>query len=178
MTEHPLAIGVDAARLPLDALCDHLVAGPHARMHAAVPRIRSRLAALAAREPEGPATGLQAAFADLATRLLAHLAKVENILFPAVTALADAERSGRSRPALAFPTVVHPIRVLEAEHERLLAALAEVEALRGELSHAPPDDAWHTIQDDLTAFHADLAAHVHFEAEVLFPRAIELDQRL
>lgn len=178
MTEHSRAIDIDAATLPLDALCDRLVAGPHARMHAAMPLIRSRLAALAAPEPQGSGHALQTAFADLADRLLAHLAKVENILFPAVTALVDAERSGRARPALAFPTVVHPIRVLEAEHERLLTALAAVEALRGEAGDGPTGDAWRTVQDDLTTFHADLVAHVRFEAEVLFPRALELDQRL
>jgi regulator of cell morphogenesis and NO signaling len=178
MTENQRAIEFDAATLPLDALCDRLVAGPHAWAHAAVPRIRSRLATLATREPMGRAAAVHRAFVDLADRLLAHLAKEENILFPALAALADAERAGQSRPPLAFPTILHPIRVLESEHERLMAGLAAVEALTGGVDDAPVEDAWRAVLDDLAAFRAELVAHITFEAEVLFPRAVELDGRM
>ena len=178
MIEDQRALQFDAATLPLDALCDRLVAGPHAWAHAAVPRIRSRLAALATREPLGSAGDLHRTFADLADRLLAHLAKEENILFPALAALADAERAGRSRPPLAFPTILHPIRLLESEHERLMAGLATVEALTGDLDVAPGDAAWRAVLDDLAAVRTELVAHVAFEADVLFPRALELDRRV
>lgn len=179
MTENPRASETAVESLPLDVLCDRIVAGTHARAHAAVPRIRGRLAALAAREPLGTAPELHQAFAALADRLLAHLAKEENILFPALAALAEAERTGRSRPPLAFPTVLHPIRVLESEHARLTAGLDTIEAIvRGAGESAAHDEAWRVVLDDLAAFGADLVAHVTFEAEVLFPRALDLDRRV
>jgi len=179
MTENPRASESAVESLPLDALCDRIVADTHARAHAAVPRIRGRLAALAAREPRSAAPELHQAFAALADHLLAHLAKEENILFPALTALAEADRAGRSRPPLAFPTVLHPIRVLESEHARLTAGLEAIGAIAGVAREsAAYDEAWRVVLDDLVAFHADLVAHVTFEAEVLFPRALELDRRV
>jgi regulator of cell morphogenesis and NO signaling len=178
MTEDQRARQFEAARLPLDALCDRLVAGPHAWAHAAVPRIRSRLATLATREPAGAAADVHRTFVDLADRLLAHLAKEENILFPALAALADAERAGASRPPLAFPTILHPIRVLEGEHERLMTGLAAVEALTGGVDGPPVDGAWRAVLDDLATFRSELVAHIAFEADVLFPRALELDRRM
>jgi regulator of cell morphogenesis and NO signaling len=179
MTENPRASETAVESLPLDALCDWLVAETHARAHAAVPRIRARLAALAAREVSGAALGLHEAFAAIAERLLAHLAKEENILFPALTALAEAERMGRSRPPLAFATVLHPIRVLEAEHARLTTGLEALDAVARELGPVLKNDpAWRVLLEDLAAFRADLVAHVTFEAEVLFPRALELDRRV
>lgn len=179
MTEKPRAVDDDTARLPLDMLCDRLVAGPHARVHAAVPRIRSRLAALAAARPAGLGIRLQGAFTGLADQLLAHLAKEENLLFPALTALAEAERMGRSRPPLAFATVLHPIRVLESEHARLATGLEALDAVAGEFGPAEGDDpAWPVLLGDLAAFRADLVAHVTFETDVLFPRALELDRRV
>lgn len=179
MTENPRASETAVESLPLDALCDRIVADTHARAHAAVPRIRGRLAALAAREPRSAAPALHHAFAALADRLLAHLAKEENILFPALTALAEAERTGRSRPPLAFPTVLHPIRVLETEHASLATGLATIEAIvRGADQPAADDEAWRVVLNDLAVFSAELVAHVAFEAEVLFPRALELDRRV
>jgi regulator of cell morphogenesis and NO signaling len=179
MTENPRASETAVESLPLDALCDRIVADTHARAHAAVPRIRGRLAALAAREPRSAAPALHQAFAALADRLLAHLAKEENILFPALTALAEADRAGRSRPPLAFPTVLHPIRVLESEHVQLTAGLETIETIvRGAGQPAADDEAWRVVLNDLAKFGAELVAHVTFEAEVLFPLALELDRRV
>ncbi|MGE0815372.1 MAG: hemerythrin domain-containing protein [Vicinamibacterales bacterium] len=165
------------ASLPLDALCDRLLGDLHAPIHAAVPTIRARLAVLADRTPQPRTEELRRAFAAAAERLAAHLAKEENIVFPALIALAEAERAGRSRPPLAFPTVLHPIRALEAEHRRLAAAIDELTAL----SDTHPDRAsapWTAVRADLAALHRLVAAHVQVEDEVLFPRALELDARL
>lgn len=178
MTEHRAFEG-DPGTLPLDALCAHVAAGTHARACAAVPGLRARLAALAAADPAGPARGLDEAFASIADLLLTHVAKEENILFPALVALAEAERSGRSRPPLPFPTVLHPIRVLEGEHARLSAAVAALEPLvhrAGDLTAG--HDTWRDVLADLRAFLAECRAHVALEAGMLFPRALELDRRL
>ena len=59
-----------------------------------------------------------------------------------------------------------------------MAGLATVEALTGDLDVAPGDAAWRAVLDDLAAFRTELVAHVAFEADVLFPRALELDRRV
>jgi len=56
-----------------------------------------------------------------------------------------------------------------------------VEALR-ELSHdyQPPVDACRTyrlVLEELEAFERDLHTHVHLENHVLFPKAVELEEK-
>lgn len=177
MTEPERASDGEWAALPLDVACDRLLAGPHAAIHAAVPRIRARLATIAERTPGAATDAVRQAFTATADLLLAHLAKEENILFPALGALADAERAGRPRPPLAFPTVLHPIRLLETEHARLATALDDLEALAARHPDAAAD-AWRPVLEDLTALGQTLRLHARLESEVLFPRALELDRRV
>jgi regulator of cell morphogenesis and NO signaling len=177
MTEYERAPDGEWAALPLDLLCDRLVAGPHAAVHAAVPRIRGRLATIAERTPGVETDAVRQAFTAAADLLLAHLAKEENILFPALSALADADRGGQPRPPLAFPTVLHPIRLLETEHARLAAALDELQALAARHPDAATD-VWRPVIEDLATLVQTLRAHARLEVEVLFPRALELDRRV
>lgn len=177
MTEHERAPGGEWAALPLDLLCDRLIAGPHAAVHAALPRIRARLATIADRAPASETEAVRQAFTLAADLLLAHLAKEENILFPALSALADAEQAGRPRPPLPFPTVLHPIRLLEAEHARLATNLEGLQALIDR--HPDADsDAWRPVREDLSSLRQTLLAHARLEADVLFPRALDLDRRV
>jgi regulator of cell morphogenesis and NO signaling len=164
---------------PLDELCEAILERHHAHAHVAVPRLRGHLAALVEREPGALPVALPAAFAELADRLQSHLAKEENILFPALATMAEAERNGRGRPPMPFPTVLHPIRLMESEHAGLADGLERVKALAS--GFVPPDGAsasTRRLLEDLAAFCDDLAAHLQVENDVLFPRALELDRRL
>jgi regulator of cell morphogenesis and NO signaling len=119
------------------------------------------------------------ALADFVRQLQGHIAKEENILFPALQALAVAERDATPRPALPFPTVLHPVRLLEAEHVRLEAAL---DAARFSIQNTPPpdsqSDAWYRCAFALSQLASDLREHQRSENEVLFPLALELEARL
>ena len=176
---HREPASTQASALPLDALCDDILVRHHASAHIAVPRIRGQLAALTEREPGAVPEHLAAVFAAVADLLLSHLAKEENILFPALSLMAEAERSGAGRPPLAFPTVLHPIRLMEAEHARLSDGIDELTRLTG--NFAAPAGASGSVGrlfEELRTFCAQLSAHLHEENDVLFPRALELDRRL
>ncbi len=110
---------------PLDELCDIIVARYHAYLHRTLPLIRAELAGLTEPDsaPAGSLAETRAAFNELAHLVQGHLAKEEHVLFPALEALARADREGGSRPALPFPTVLYPIRLLESEHARIETAL-------------------------------------------------------
>ena len=169
----------DRSALPLDALCDDILVRHHAYAHIAVPRIRGQLAALLEREPGALPSNVASAFARVADLLLNHLAKEENILFPALTMMAEAERSGAGRPPLAFPTLLHPIRVMEAEHARLAEGMDELTRLTAQFT--VPDGASEPLRralGELKTFCAHLSAHLQEENDILFPRALELDRRL
>lgn len=161
----------------IDALCEHVLDVHHAYVHGAVPLIRGHLAALAERDPSFDA--VRTAFTALADHLASHLAKEELILFPALVALAEAERQGAGRPPLAFPTVLHPIRLMEAEHAQLAADLDRLRTATGVVAHdAAASASGARVLDEIVTFAADLDTHLQVENDELFPRALELDRRL
>lgn len=179
MGDHPDDETPELAAAPLDRLCEEFLERHHAYAHIAVPRLRGQLAAAVERDPGSVPAGLPAAFAALADGLLSHLAKEENILFPALTMMAEADRAGHGRPPLPFPTILHPIRVMEAEHARLAEALDHL--VRVASGFTVPDaaaDSTRRLMADLAAFRDRLEAHLRAENDVLFPRALELDRRL
>lgn len=169
----------DDGRRPLDVMCDEIVERYHAALRRSLPRIRDELVHLAATGTSPALVALGAAFAELAELIESHLAKEENLLFPALEALANAERTGGSRPPLPFVTVLHPIRLMEAEHVRIELALDRLRELV--LAVSEPDTlsaAWHQCMADLSHLDDDLREHHRTENEHLFPHALELERRV
>ncbi len=163
----------------IELLCDAIVDRYHASLHEALPRIRDEMQSMSA-TPASPAMEmLRVAFAEVAEQIESHLAKEEHLLFPAITALSIAEREGTRRPPLAFATVLHPIRFMEAEHARIETA---VDQLRVLARAVPESDTlspiWHRCMGDLAKLDSELREHHRTENEVLFPRALELERRL
>lgn len=168
-----------ASSPPLDELCGHILERHHAYAHGALPVIRSWLSSLPTPEAALPLmVDVRAAFQDLADQLTAHLAKEETILFPALAAMAQAYRDGGSRPSLPFPTVAHPIRLMESEHARIESAIARLRAMTGGFS--VPDEAsesWKRAFRELARLDEELKVHLHVENDTLFPRALDMERR-
>lgn len=165
----------------LDELCDDVLKRHHAFAHGSVPMIRGWLATLAERQPvDSPhLVEVRDAFGEFGDLLLGHMAKEENILFPALVALAEAARARRGRPALPFPTVLHPIRMMETEHARLELCMARIRALTdGFMVADGSSDAWRQIVDELARLDDSLRAHLRIENETLFPLALDVESRL
>ena len=165
----------------LDALTDHIVQRHHRYVREMTPSIQTWLAKLVARHggrhPE--LAQVRDAFDQLTNELAAHMAKEENILFPAIDDLASARRAGHHLPASPFGTVLHPVRVMEDDHRAAGDLLANIRNLTQDF--ALPDDACTTYRlcyTELQRFESDLHWHVHLENNVLFPRALELEQQL
>ncbi|MBK8965640.1 MAG: iron-sulfur cluster repair di-iron protein [Saprospiraceae bacterium] len=114
----------------------------------------------------------------LAEDLMAHMAKEEQILFPYIKMLDAARREKAPVAPPPFRTVQNPIRMMEHEHE---SAGAILENLR-ELTQAftPPQDACASYQvtfAKLNELDQDLRRHIHLENNVLFPKAMLLEQQ-
>jgi regulator of cell morphogenesis and NO signaling len=119
------------------------------------------------------------AFDALAVQLVAHLDKEEHILFPAVDTLVQAAQTGTARPPLPFATLLHPIRVMEADHERVSRAMDDLNGLVRAVSPTPAFEApWTAWRRDVERLADDLAAHVRLENELLFPRTLDLERAL
>lgn len=165
--------------MSLDALCHDVIARYHAPLHRRLPRIREALDRLAETGASHELEVMRRVFADLADRLESHMAKEEHLLFPAIVALAGAERDRGGRALSPFVTVLHPIRMLEAEHAAIEADLDQVRALALALDGpGAPTPAWQRCRADLAELHAELHAHHRTENEVLFPRALEAERML
>jgi len=164
---------------PLDVLCAEIVERYHASLHRTLPLISAGLGALCDATPSLALREVRHAFSDLADQIAAHLAKEEHLLFPAFAALAAADREHRSRPPLPFVTVLHPIRMMEAEHARIDAGLERLRDLSLEV--AEPDSVlpgWRRCLGALTTLARDLREHHRRENELLFPLALEIERRL
>lgn len=160
---------------PLGELIDHVLDRYHARLREELPR----LGAMAARvlEVHGdkhPETlpALAATFDGLRAELDAHMAKEEQVLFPAVRRLEAAPTVGARLPS---PPLAAPIAAMEHEHEDAGRALDELRRLTG--GYQPPAGACTTFRGlyhGLAELEADLHRHIHLENNVLFPRAAAL----
>ncbi len=163
---------------PLDAQCDDIVARYHAPLRRRVPQIRAALSALAAGHRNVAIETMHRVFDELAERIESHMAKEEHLLFPAICALADSGRDPRSRTRSPFVTILHPVRMLEAEHASIESKLDELRALATEVTGVETRTAeWQSCIADLAEFQAVLLEHHRAENEVLFPQALETERR-
>jgi regulator of cell morphogenesis and NO signaling len=104
--------------------------------------------------------------------LMAHLAKEEHVLFPAIRQLAVAEHAGDR-------WLQAPIATMRHEHDRAGHLLAELRAATG--GYEPPDDAcasYQALYVGLAAVEDDTHLHVHNENNLLFPAVLRAEQRL
>lgn len=163
----------------LDAMCDAIVERYHASLHETLPLIRHELDEIVSAGASPTLTVMRSAFTELTDQIESHLAKEENLLFPAIEALSSAKRAGGGRPAHPFSTVLHPIRLMEAEHLRIESALAQLRQCAREVGE--PDTlvpAWGRCMIALRHLDEELHEQHRIENELLFPAALELERQL
>lgn len=118
-------------------------------------------------------------FAGVAEEMASHMLKEEQVLFPYILDLEQADLGGGSPPPAPFGTVRNPIRMMEAEHESAGDAMAQIRSLTS--GYAIPEGACTTYRvclQELEAFERDLHEHVHLENNMLFPKAAALESKL
>jgi len=159
------AVEPDWHMAPLDRLMEHIEQKHHAFMHAELPRIGVMLEKVS--RAHGEAHGamlaqLSEVYRNLRAEIEAHLAKEEDITFPAIRHLLAGRIDER---------VERMVRELEHEHEVAGEALARLrEITRG---YALPEEACTTFAALYTALQEmerDLHQHIHLENNILFPR--------
>lgn len=163
----------------LETVCKHIVETHHAYIRAELPRLEMLAEKVVARHGDTrPELGqIQQLIDEVGEELLQHMNKEEMVLFPYVTKLERNLDSCGPRPLGCFGAVRNPIRVMMAEHDAAGDALSRMRALSG--GFTPPEGACPTYRgfyQALSEFEKDLHQHVHLENNILFPRAIELDE--
>lgn len=173
---HPGGESLDPANMPFDDLCDHIVERHHSYLRHELPRLQAMADKVAKVHGDRDARleGVADTLRELAAELGSHMMKEERILFPVIRELAQ----GAGLPFMPFGTLANPIRAMEAEHDVAGGGLNRLTELTDD--YTPPDWACNTYQALLDGLHdleLDLHEHIHKENNVLFPRAIEEEQR-
>jgi regulator of cell morphogenesis and NO signaling len=165
----------------LTDLCRHIESRYHVPLRAELGRVGSLLDKVVRvhgeRHPE--LSRIASTFLALRDDLLPHMMKEECVLFPYVIRLQEVEGRGGTLAGPPFGTVAHPISVMLQEHEAAGELLAELRALTG--GFLPPADACNSFRGlyhGLLEMERELHEHIHLENNVLFPRAIALEERL
>ena len=120
----------------------------------------------------------QKTFYQLKQDLIPHMLKEEQVLFPYITRMEEAAGEGRAVPPPFFGTVRNPVRMMMLEHDAAGGLLPALRVTTGD--YTPPPDAcasYQALYRALADFEADLHQHIHLENNLLFPRAIEMEEK-
>ncbi len=108
--------------------------------------------------------------------LLNHMAKEEQILFPAIKEAVAIKRGGSSQGNAQTISVKQPILMMQKEHEISGEDLTYFRKLTND--YELPEDACNSYSylfSKMQEFEDDLHQHIHLENNILFPKALELE---
>lgn len=120
-----------------------------------------------------------ALFERLCADLKPHMFKEEQVLFPYILAMSQAASENQRPPFAAFGTVNNPVRMMMREHDTAGQILRELRAVTSDYE-VPPDAciSYQTLYQALENFEKDLHQHIHLENNLLFPKALDLENAL
>jgi regulator of cell morphogenesis and NO signaling len=99
------------------------------------------------------------------------------MLFPYIEQLEDAVKRGRRPVPAMFGTVQNPVRMMAMEHDSAGELLRKMREVTN--GYTVPEDgcmSYRLLYRALPEFEADLHEHIHLENNILFPRAIVLEE--
>ena len=182
--EHPSDAAQDDAawqRAPLFGLISHIIQKHHYFVRRELRRIEPLLAKVIATHGQGHPELLevQRQFRGLGDELIQHMMKEEQILFPYLTQLEECENRRQPVAPPRFGAVENPIRMMRQEHESAGSALQTIRAQT--VNYRLPAGAcagYEALLGALQDFEQDLHQHIHLENNILFPRALELEEKV
>jgi len=167
----------DWTSAPLSSLTTHILEIHHAYLREALPRL-SALTEKVYRAHGARHSELEQVvrvFGEFRSGMEAHAFKEEQVLFPYIARLDEAE----TLPTFACGSISQAIQKMEQEHGEAGDALQTLHTLTN--GYAPPEGACNTYRamlDGLAELELDTHAHVHKENSILFPRAEAREKQL
>jgi len=172
---------LDFQNLPLTELITHILDTHHVFTKLEMDRLQlladKVLAAHGGNHPE--LVHLEELLTRLCADLKPHMFKEEQVLFPYILAMTEAAAQKRAVPFAPFGTVNNPVRMMMREHDTAGEILRELRGLTSD--YTVPADAcisYQTLYQALENFEKDLHQHIHLENNILFPKALELENAL
>jgi regulator of cell morphogenesis and NO signaling len=118
-------------------------------------------------------------FTRSAGELSMHMKKEELIVFPRIKRILHASLTGEPLPPARFDSIQTPISAMLHEHDEEGERFAQINSLTQ--GYTPPPDACNTYRVTyamLHEFEEDLHLHIHLENNILFPKAIQIEENL
>lgn len=164
----------DYQSMKLDVLIDHIYDNHHKYIykHGQVTAEFIKKVAHVHGERHPETVEIAKLYNEFLSDLHQHMMKEEQILFPAIKRMLFEPGS--------FDTFINgPISVMQMEHENAGNILKKMNALSGD--YKPPADGCNTYRAayaNLKDMEDDIHLHIHLENNILFPKAIELEEQL
>jgi len=105
--------------------------------------------------------------------------KEEEILFPNIRQLMKNRRVSGAANFTTFGLIKDAVRSMQKEHNATMEDMKTLRKLTND--YKPPEDAGKTYRyllKKMQEFENDLLVHVHLERDILFPKAIALDETI
>lgn len=180
-TEHISEYEDDFSKWEVGSLVDYILDTHHTYTRRVLNELSLYINKVVRVHGEGhPELGIiQVYFTELLAELESHMEKEEQILFPYFKKLAEAEKNKSSLEYGDLRSILPPVQVMEIEHEQAGRLL---EKIRMESSdYTPPEQACTTYRLTyklLEEFENDLHNHIHLENNILFPKALNMEEKL
>ena len=169
----------DWRQVSLTALTAYIIDTHHYFTRQELDRLEKLFDKVCSRHAEGHPELFEAqkTFYLLKQDLIPHMLKEEQVLFPHITRMEEAAGEGLAVPRPFFGTVRNPVRMMMTEHETAGDLLKQLRRITNGYT-TPPDGcvSFQTLNQALAAFEADLHQHIHLENNILFPRAVEMEE--
>jgi regulator of cell morphogenesis and NO signaling len=166
---------IDFDKLSLSELVEYIVSTHHAYTKRELPQIFAYLQKVCSKHGDQHPELLKMfkCFSELKEEMEMHMRKEEFILFPKIKELEKSQQSNSTS------NIQAPISVMEDEHDHAGRLIEQIREYSN--NYTPPESACTTYRlafTSLSAFEKDLHQHVHLENNILFPKVVQLFNRL
>jgi regulator of cell morphogenesis and NO signaling len=164
----------------LDFLIDYIINNHHAYVSKSIPflyELGNKVSAVHSNQhPE--LIQINQHLQALLQELSLHMRKEEVILFPYIKSLVHVRRNNTSIEAAPFGSIGNPIHQMEEEHTAAGDAFVEIKRLSNHYS-LPTDacNSYRILYAKLAEFEQDLQQHIHLENNILFPKALLMEEK-
>ena len=170
---------LDFQKATLEKLTEYIVSKHHEFTRLEIGRLKALLEKVCTVHGENHPElfKVQLLFSELAADLEMHMAKEERVLFPYVVRMEAAATQKVQLFKPPFGTVANPVRMMMLEHDRAGELLKEIRTVSS--NYTSPSDgciSYQTLYRALDELEKDLHQHIHLENNILFPRAVKMEE--
>jgi regulator of cell morphogenesis and NO signaling len=165
---------------PLAMLIQHIVRKHHNFVRDEMPRLRVLAEKVVARHgaQDSSLVEVRDCIAKINEEMTSHMLKEEQVLFPYMAKMEHELGAGKELPLAFFGSVRNPIASMLAEHDAAGELLKRIRSLTRD--YTLPEGACPTFRalfSTMQEFETDMHRHVHLENNILFPRALAMEQQ-